>query len=220
MSIKKRLICLLKEHSRLFTSQKIISILAGTAILSFGLYNIHQQVGITEGGVLGLILLLNYWIGITPAIVSPILDLVCYAIAFKSFGKDFLILSAVSSLSLAGFFFIWELFPPILPSLSDYPLIAAILGGVFVGVGVGLVTRQGGATGGDDALALTISKMTGLRVSLAYLFTDITVLVLSLSYIPVKRIGYSVVTVLISSVLIDFIKDFSFKQERKLRVAK
>ena len=41
-----------------------------------------------------------------------------------------------------------------LPDLSGHPLIAAILGGLFVGVGVGLIVRQGGSSGGDDALAL------------------------------------------------------------------
>lgn len=211
----KKVSCLRNKSRRLLTRKKIISILTGTAILSFGLYNIHQQTGITEGGVLGTILLLHYWVGITPAIVSPVLDVICFAIAFRSLGKDFLILSSVSSVSLAGFFFIWEQFPPLLPNLTDYPLMAAVLGGIFVGVGVGLVTRQGGATGGDDALALTISKYTGWRISFAYLFTDITVLLLSLTYIPFKRIGYSIVTVSISCVLIDFIKDFSFKPKQE-----
>ena len=55
--------------------------------------------------------------------------------------------------------------------------------------------RQGGASGGDDALALTISRVTRLRLSRSYLFTDLVVLGLSLSYIPAGRIFFSVVTV-------------------------
>ena len=93
-----------------------------------------------------------------------------------------------------------------LPNLSAYPLAAALLGALFVGVGVGLIVRQGGSSGGDDALALSISAMTGLRVSKAYLFTDLTVLTLSLSYIPIRRIAYSLITVTISSWLIDLIQ--------------
>ena len=45
--------------------------------------------------------------------------------------------------------------------LGGMPLVAAAVGGVFVGVGVGLVVRAGGAAGGDDALALVISKKLG-----------------------------------------------------------
>ena len=85
-------------------------------------------------------------------------------------------------------------------------LAAALLGALFVGVGVGLIVRQGGSSGGDDALALSISAMTGLRVSKAYLFTDLTVLTLSLSYIPIRRIAYSLITVTVSSWLIDLIQ--------------
>ena len=86
------------------------------------------------------------------------------------------------------------------------PAVGALLGGVFVGVGVGLIVRQGGSSGGDDALALVIHKLTGWRLSRAYLFTDLTVLFASLSYIPFRRIAFSLVTVTVSSLLIDFIK--------------
>lgn len=77
-----------------------------------------------------------------------------------------------------------------------------------MGIGVGLIIRQGGSSGGDDALALTISHTFGWRLSRCYLFTDITVLVLSLSYIPIKRIAFSLITVTISSCLIDWVKNF------------
>ena len=69
-----------------------------------------------------------------------------------------------------------------------------------------LVIRGGGSCGGDDALALTIAHLTKWRIARAYLLTDITVLVLSLSYIPVSRIVFSLVTVTVSSFLIDFIQ--------------
>ena len=184
-------------------------ILLGTGILSFGIYNIHSQASITEGGVLGGILLINHWFGVSPSIISPILDIICYVFAFKYLGKNFIKVSIISSLSLAGFFRIWESFPPMLPNLSSQPIIAAIVGGLFVGIGVGIIVRQGGSSGGDDALALAISKITKMRLSSAYLFTDISVLLLSLSYIPLKKIAFSLVTVTISSFTIDFIEGFN-----------
>ena len=83
-------------------------------------------------------------------------------------------------------------------------ILGAVLGALFVGVGVGLIVRQGGSSGGDDALALSIAKAVKCRISYAYLFTDLTVLTLSLSYIPFKRIAYSLITVTLSSWIIDF----------------
>ena len=144
----------------------------------------------------------------SPAYITPILDLACYLLAFKFLGGNFIKVSIISTMFVSGFYKIWELFPPMLPDLSEYPLIAAVLGGIFVGVGVGLIVRQGGSSGGDDALALAISKVTHCRLSKAYMFTDFTVLILSLSYIPFSRIIFSIITVTISSYIIDFVQQF------------
>ena len=51
------------------------SMLLGAAVLSFGLFNVHSQSKITEGGILGLTLFLHHWTGISPGIFSFLLDL-------------------------------------------------------------------------------------------------------------------------------------------------
>ncbi|AEG58349.1 YitT family protein [Desulforamulus ruminis] len=213
MPLKKRLSDFAERNKGLFAPEKITFILLGTAIVSFAMYNIHQQANITEGGVLGMILLLNHWFGISPSLLSPVLDAFCYALAFKYLGRNFLKASIVSTLSLAGFFKLWEQLPPILPDLSAHPLIAALAGGLLVGVGVGLVIRQGGSSGGDDALALTISKVVRCRIAHAYLATDIAVLLLSLSYIPLRCIAFSLVTVTVSSLMVDFVQNLGRKRK-------
>lgn len=201
------------RNKEILTCQRLIAILLGTAIGSFGVYNIHRQTGITEGGVLGLILLLNNLLGLSPSLLTPVLDILCYALAFKYLGRDFIKVSIISTLSLAGFFKLWELFPPMLPDLSAHPFLAALAGGAFVGIGVGIIIRQGGSSGGDDALALAITKITRCRISMAYLVTDITVLLLSLTYIPLNRIAFSLVTVTVSSFLIEFVQNIGRKEE-------
>lgn len=189
-----------------FSWKRLGLMVLGAAIASFGLYNIHQQCGITEGGVLGSVLLLHHWLKLPASVVTPVLDIICYLLALKVLGVSFIRWSLVSTAFISGFFRLWECREPMLPNLSAYPFAAAVLGALFVGVGVGLVVRQGGSSGGDDALALSISRLTGKRVSLCYLATDLTVLALSLSYIPAKRIAYSLVTVTLSSWLIDWIQ--------------
>jgi len=66
--------------------------------------------------------------------------------------------------------------------------------------------RQGGSSGGDDALALVIHQLTGWKLARSYLFTDLVVLGASLSYIPARRIAFSLVTVTVSSLLIDWVQ--------------
>ena len=211
---KKFITKFMDNNKGLLTLKGFGAILLGTAIGSFGVYNIHQQANITEGGVIGLILLLNNQLGLSPSLLTPILDILCYALAFRYLGKNFIKVSFISTISLAGFFRLWEQFPPVLPNLSSYPLAAAIAGGIFVGTGVGLIIRQGGSSGGDDTLALIISKYTRCRLSKAYLATDIVVLSLSLLYIPLQRIVYSLVTVVISSLLIEFVQKVGRKTEK------
>lgn len=189
-----------------FAPKRLLLIVLGAAICSFGIHNVHNQSGITEGGVLGAILLLNHWLSVPPSIISPVLDILCYALAYKVLGMGFLALSAVATVSLSAFFRLWESLPYALPDMTSRPLIAALTGALFIGVGVGLVVRQGGSCGGDDALALAISRLTKRRLALSYLITDITVLLLSLSYIPFSRIAYSLITVTLSSWLIDLIQ--------------
>lgn len=191
-------------------------IILGAMICSFGIHNIHQRTNITEGGIIGLMLLIEHWLGFSPAYITPVLDITCYLLAYRFLGKDFIKISIFSTLCVSGFYKIWELFPFMLPDLSAYPLVAAILGGIFVGIGVGLIIRQGGSSGGDDALALTISHTLHWKLSRAYMFTDFVVLALSLTYIPVLRIIFSLITVTISSNLIDLVKDYQPKSKKNL----
>ena len=111
-----------------FTLARAGLILLGAAIASFGLYNIHQQSGITEGGVLGTVLLLHHWLGWPASVITPVLDISCYLLALKVLGTDFIKWSVASTLCVSGFFRLWECWPPMLPDLSGHPLLAAVLG--------------------------------------------------------------------------------------------
>ncbi len=152
-----------------------------------------------------MILLLNHWLDISPAVLSLLLDVVCYAFAFRYVNKDFFVLSIISTISLAVFLKLWGMLNLQLFGLFSHPLIASLTGGIFIGIGVGIVIKNGGSCGGDDALALTISKAFNWRISRAYLSADTAVLLLSLSYIPVKLIAFSMLTVIVSSFLVDLI---------------
>ncbi len=189
-------------------------IFLGAFILAFGMYNIHARCAITEGGVLGALLLLEHWFDISPALSGPVLDGVCFLIGFKYLGREFLKYSAAASLGFSLFYKLCAWYGPVLPDLSAQPLMAAILGGLFVGVGVGLCVRIGGAAGGDDALAMSVSHMTKLPIERAYLFTDLLVLGMSLTYIPLARILYSLVTVTISSYVIGYIKNYGSRRAK------
>ncbi len=190
---------------QLITKKKVLLCLSGSFILAFGMYNIHSVSGITEGGTLGLTLLFENLFGISPSVSEIILNIICYAVGIKTLGKPFLIYSLISTAFFSIAYRICEFFPPLFPDIASYPLLAAITGAVFVGIGVGLCVKAGGAVSGDDALAMSISKVSPLKIQHVYLISDITVLLLSLTYIPFNKIVYSLLTVVISGQIIGFI---------------
>ena len=65
----------------------------------------------------------------------------------------------------------------------------------------------------DDALALVIHQLTGWKLARSYLFTDLVVLGASLSYIPARRIAFSLVTVTVSSLLIDWVQGLGYDEK-------
>ena len=185
--------------------KKVCIVLLGSAVQAFGLYNIHSVSGVTEGGILGLTLLLWQWFEISPALSSIVVNGLCYLFGFFVLGGGFILLSAAAGIGFSLIYALLEHWPPIYPAIADMPFLAALLGALFIGVGVGLCVRVGAAPGGDDALAMSVNKLTGLRLKWFYLISDGIVLALSLSYIPVSRIMWSLLTVVLSGQIIDII---------------
>ena len=196
-------------HSLDLKLKSCLIALFGSAFLAFGLYHVHSFSGVTEGGVLGMTLLLDHWFHISPSVSGFVMNLACYAMGWKLLGRQFIAYSILSSASFSLSYRICEQFPPLWPQLADMPLAASLLGAIFVGVGAGLCVRIGGAPGGDDALAMSLSHVTHIKIQWIYLLSDFAVLVLSLSYIPLNRMVYSILTVLLSGQIIGFVQTVS-----------
>ena len=191
---------------------RYVTAFLSSAFQAFGMYNIHAVADVTEGGVLGLTLLLEQWLAITPALSGLILNGICYFLGWRTFGKEFIYLSMVAAGGFSVGYGICECFPPIWLEIANMPLLAALLGALFIGIGAGICVRTGGATCGDDALAMSLSKITHIDIQWIYLISDLTVLGLSLSYIPLKKIGYSLLTVILSGQIIGWIQKINVKK--------
>ncbi len=187
---------------RLFKTLGLI--LLGSLILAFGFYNFYYLNNITEGGVLGLLLLLKNLFNIEPSVANIIIDGLLLLLGYKFFGKKFFIYSIFASISFSIMYNWFESIGPILPKI-DSMLLSTILAGISVGIGVGLIVKAGAAAGGDDALALVISKFTSLHVGQVYMLGDISILLLSLLYLSVFDVFYSLIAVTISGKVIDYI---------------
>ena len=188
------------------TPVRISIALLGAFIQALGLCNIHAFADVTEGGVLGATLLIEHWFAISPALSALTLNVLCYLFGWKTLGKDFLIYSAICSGAYSLFYALLEPYAPLFPPLITSPFWSALVGALFIGVGAGLGVRAGGATCGDDALAMALSRLTKIDIQWIYLFSDGLVLLLSITYIPLTKLGWSLLTVVLSGQIIGWIQ--------------
>ena len=191
--------------------KRIGIIMLGATILAFGSYNFNYQNNITEGEVLGLLLLIKNVFDISPSFSSLIIDLSLFALGTKFFGKKFLLYSVLSTITFSTTYNLWESIGFLIPSFENNMLMASVLAGI--GVGVGLVIRGGGASGGDDVIALVGNKFTPLKVNHIYLISDCIVLMLSLVYLDFNQILFSLIAVTISGKIISLIYNDEDKNE-------
>ena len=195
------------------TPLRMFLALLGAFIQAVGLCNIHAFANVTEGGVLGATLLLEHWLRISPALSALLLNAACYLFGWKTLGKDFLIYSAICSGAYSLFYALLAPYAPLWPGLVASPMWSALVGALFIGVGAGLGVRAGGATCGDDALSMTLNKLTGIKLATLYLVSDLIVLGLSITYIPIKKLLLSLLTVILSGQLIGLVAGKQTKQD-------
>jgi uncharacterized membrane-anchored protein YitT (DUF2179 family) len=124
--------------------------------------------GIAPSGVVGVSLVAYKSFGIEPAYTQWVLNLVALALGGWWLGRDFLVRSLAATLLLPLVAFLTRDFHP----LTNNMLLAAICGGVGVGIGVGLVFRGNSSLGGFSTLALALQKTTGLTMDKIFIFLD------------------------------------------------
>ena len=190
---------------------EIIYIIIGSIIVSFSVCFIHCKTQLTEGGLIGIELLLQHWFNISPTYSSICIDLIFYLIGFIVLNKKFRINAIIGTLSYSISFYFFERLPITFPFLNNFILVS-IIGGLFVGLGCGIVVRHVGACGGDDSLALILNKVLKLPLFVCYFAIDLLIIGLSLSYIDISLIHYSILTSFLSSFIIDFISKKEIKK--------
>ena len=163
-------------------SLEILYIILGSIVVSFAVCYIHSKTQLTEGGQIGIELLLQHWFNISPAYSSVFIDLLLYILGFIILNKKFRINAIIGTLTYSISFFIFERIDFSFPFLNNL-LLSSIIAGILVGIGCGMVVRHIGSCGGDDSLALILNKLLKLPLFICYFALDLIVIVFSISYI-------------------------------------
>ena len=190
--------------------KNILLILLGAAIMSFGLVHFNMQNELGEGGFTGITLLIYNLTGISPSITNILLNIPLFFVGYKLLGKKTFWYTVIGTISVSVFIAIFEIYQ-IDISLEDDLMLAALFAGVCIGVGLGIIFRYGGTTGGVDIIARLMFKYKGWSMGKTMFIFDFCVIVLSLAtYLEYKQAMYTLVLVYIGSRVIDFIQDGAY----------
>ena len=130
--------------------REYLIILAGSCLYGVGLTVFVQPSGIPMGGVPGISLVLDYLFGAPVGVMNFVLNLPLFALGYRLLGREFFC-KTLFSIVVSSLFI--DLCGPLLPVYSGDVLLAALFGGVIMGVGFGMIFRVGGTTGGTDVLS-------------------------------------------------------------------
>lgn len=125
-----------------------------------------------DGGMIGISILLSHVTGISLSLFIVALNLPFLYLGYVQIGKAFCLSSLFSIVSLAAWI---EYFEPI-PELTHDLFLAALFGGVLVGVGVGLIIRYGGSLDGTKIVAIILDKKSDLSVGEIMIFFNLLIL--------------------------------------------
>jgi len=164
----------------------ILGILVGTMIASFGMVAFLLPRDLAPGGVGGLALVtkavlpLPSWVSV--GIIMLFYNIFLLILSFLIIGPTFGVGTIIGTVAFSFFIDLFDRLhiPPasVVKELTKDPLLAAIYGGVLVGVGLGIVFKYGGSTGGTDIIGMLVKHFTGLPVGQGMLMADGTVVTL------------------------------------------
>jgi len=190
--------------------KNIFFILLGAAIFSFGLVHFNMQNNLSEGGFTGITLLLYFLFKINPAITNILLNIPIFFIGWKYLGRNTFFYTIIGTISVSVFLAVFQMQPFEINLQSDMTL-AALFAGVFIGVGLGIIFRYGGTTGGVDIIARLVQKYLGWSIGKTMFLFDLIVISLSIFLILDLVEGmYTLIAVFVGARVIDFIQEGAY----------
>ena len=154
-----------------------------------------------EGGATGMTLMIFYWLGWNPAIVSFVLNAILLVIGWRHLEKRQIMYTIVSMFVMSvaleyttGFSFV-----------SDNTVVAAVAGGVLSGLAIGIVSLGGGTTGGTEIIAWIMKKYLGIGVSAGLLLIDFLVVAPLTVQIGLEKAILTLIMLYVMSKVLNFI---------------
>ena len=185
--------------------KSILTIIFGAAIYAFGLTYFVVPHHLFEGGATGITLITYYLFNIPISVMNLIINIPLFILAWKIFGAKTLYSSLLGTISLSIWLAIFEKIP-LNFNLEGDLVIVALVAGVLLGLGLGIIFNAGGTTGGTDIVARILNKYTNISVGKLLFALDFLILMLILIiFQDLRLVTYTLLFDFIVSRVIDLI---------------
>lgn len=189
----------------------LLMIALGCAIYGISLDMISVPNKLADGGLSGISLILRHFWGINMGLSTLILNIPLILLGYRFMGKRLLAYTIWGTVSLSFFLWFWRSVPIIKQLDLEHDLfLSAISAGVLSGIGLGLVFRYNGTSGGTDIIARICQIKFGISSGKMLLFCDAVVLFASLSYLDIKHMMYTLLTSFILSRAMDTVQQGAY----------
>lgn len=190
--------------------KNIIFIILGAAIFSFGLVHFNIQHDLAEGGFTGITLILLAAFNWDPAIMNLLLNIPMFLIGWKMLGKKVFIYTVIGTVSVSIFLKVFMIYQ-INIHLQDDLFLVSLFAGVFLGIGLGIIFRNGGTTGGVDIIARLAHKYIGWSMGKTMFLFDATVILVAWAvYLDHRSMMYTLVAIFVGARVIDFVQEGAY----------
>ncbi|PFN25754.1 YitT family protein [Bacillus cereus] len=193
--------------------RNIIFIFIGSAIFSFGIVNINIENHLAEGGFTGITLLLYFLFKFDPSYSNLILNIPIFFIGWRLLGRTTFLYTLIGTFSVSLFLWIFQRYEVLNLhlNLQNDMTLAALFAGAFIGIGLGIIFKYGGTTGGVDIIARLAHKYVGWSMGKTMFMFDAVVIVVSiLTYLSYREGMYTLVAVFIGAKVIDFMQEGAY----------
>lgn len=174
----------------------LAGVLAGNAMLAVAVAAFMVPNGIIMGGATGIGLFVTHYISANLSVVIFIINAILFVLGACTLGKKFAFTTIISTFTYPVFLAMAQAVPGI-TTLTGNKMLAAIYGGLALGIGVGLVVRQGASTGGTDIIALVLHKFLHSPVAIFMYAVDFVVLGSQIFFSDSEQVLYGILALMI-----------------------
>ncbi|MBN2781023.1 MAG: YitT family protein [Candidatus Marinimicrobia bacterium] len=192
-------------------------IVLGSAIMAAALMFFLIPNKVSAGGVSGLATILYHLLGLPAGMTMLALNIPLFLIGVKIFGRKFGMKTLWGIICISLFSDLFDLVLKLPPATDDH-LLATVYGGVLLGVGLGVIMKGRGTTGGSDIIARILNKYFHTSLGTSFMLIDtVIIVVMGIAFADVDLILFCLISLAISSKIVDMVME-GLTSERALTI--